>query len=140
MLHQVLLAFFNKICFFLVVSSEKIETVLSCRVICPWDNIWKSSVTLKSGLLIKAEQSFIIHFPIFNAEKVNYIDPNLQIEVVKLSLGWLVNPAVRAVRRAIRRAVRAVRQAVRVVRRAVRAVRRTVRRQNHVFLQKYFFE
>ena len=25
-------------------SFEKIETVLSCRVICPWDNIWKSSV------------------------------------------------------------------------------------------------
>ena len=36
-------------------------------------------MTLKSGLLIKAEQSFIIHFPIFNAQKVNCIDPNLQI-------------------------------------------------------------
>ena len=36
-------------------------------------------VVVISGLLIKAEQSFIIHFPIFNAQKVNCIDPNLQV-------------------------------------------------------------
>ena len=66
---------------------------------------------------------------------MNCIDPNLQIQVVTLSLGWLVNPAgtgsaVQAVRRAawaVRRAVRVVRRAIRAVRRAVQAVRRAVK-------------